>query len=1175
MNTNKLKTFAKEARIILMEGVTQRLAYWGFDKSGNITEELETIEGGYIFRGEVYNDTTVPQKWSRLKSAIKMHTPKDIIEEAAYTWFNRLIAIKILEKNNYIDSVLAYVSHELQDPIILQKARNGITGTLHSDEKKLLAEILHEDDEASFALLLTAYCRNEKLLKRVFGHIDDYTELLIPANLLSGGGIIKHINTSDAITDEDYKEVELIGWLYQFYISDKKDEVFAGFKNKKKARAEDIPAATQIFTPKWIVKYMVENTVGRIWLDKNPNSQIHNEMKYLVEPADMEAEPTSRSSGKENYKPEPIISDVSELTLLDPACGSGHILVVGFDLLMKMYLEEGYSTRQAVESIINNNIYGLDIDDRATQLANFAILLKAAYYYKEILTSDIEPKIYSMPEPRDFSKQDIYDFLGEVGKEYADELETALNEMQQAKNIGSALKLTLSNEAKDFIEKRNTQHNETTFFNNLKPFIDVIIVLTSKFNSVVANPPYMGRNSMNSDLKNYLQIYYPDSWTDLMTVFMQVFYEMTLTGGIVSAINLPSWMFLSSFGELRRIVLQNMKIESLLDFGRGVFGADFGSVAFSLRKDSVSDTSGIYRRLFLKHVNVEDISLKEKRFFDARFGNFKCVQSEFFKIPSQPIAYWLSDNMKRVFEVGEKIENYADLFQGIITGDNNSHLRFWAELNFQKVTINASTMNEVDLEKKYWLPYNKGGDFRKWYGNQEYVVNWNRQGENFTRGKKAFSDFYLREYISWTYLSASTLATRYFPEGFLWDVAGSGVFAYDRDDLIYFASLIGSKVGISLLNIINPTINYQVENILALPIIFPPKKIIKSEIISLTESNIEISKEEWNIHEISWGFKHNPLIGINNMSNLNKSISNFSLKWSNIFYELNENEMRINILISTVYGLLDEIDSEQNYSDLTILQDETYINEKNELVFKQDVIIQQLLSYSIGCMMGRYRLDKEGLQIAHPNPTAEEIAPYKITSPLNNGTKEVTFEIDDDAIIPLMGNNSPFSDDIYIRVKHFVEVVWGEDTLTENLNFINQSLNMELEKYLTEKFWTYHCKMYKKKPIYWLFSSPNAAFKVLVYIHRMNKFTVQKIRNNYLLKQLSYLHNQIEKLEKNALSLTREDAKLLDKLRADEIECREYDKLLKDYADKQIELDLDDGVTVNYELFTGAVAKIK
>lgn len=367
MNTNKIKTFAKKARIILLKGVHQRLAYWGIDKKGHATEDVTPVAGGYMFRGDVFNDTTVYNKWQNLKLALARHTVDDIIEEAAYTWFNRLIAIKILSKNGYIDPVYEYVSDELKDPVILQKARKGELGKLRDDEKILLNQYLVEsEDEKAFGLLLTTYCRNQKLLNKVFGHIDDYTELLLPNNLLSSGGIVELINDNDAIEEDDYKEVELIGWLYQFYISDKKDEVFASFKKKKKARPEDIPAVTQIFTPKWIVKYMVENTVGRIWLDKHPDSPIREEMKYFVEPSD-----------KENYEPEPIIDDITQLTLLDPASGSGHILVVGFDLMMKMYKEEGYSTRNAVESIIKNNLYALDIDDRAAQLANFAEIGRA------------------------------------------------------------------------------------------------------------------------------------------------------------------------------------------------------------------------------------------------------------------------------------------------------------------------------------------------------------------------------------------------------------------------------------------------------------------------------------------------------------------------------------------------------------------------------------------------------------------------------------------------------------------------------------------------------------------------------------------------------------------------------------------------------------------------------
>lgn len=1185
MNTNKIKTFAKKARIILLKGVQQRLAYWGIDKHGKITEDVTPVAGGYMFRGDVFNDTTVTQKWQNFKLALARHTVEDIIEEAAYTWFNRLIAIKILSKNNFIDPVYEYVSKELKDPGILQRARKGETEKLRDDEKKLLNQYLIEsNDEEAFGLLLTAYCRNQKLLNRVFGHIDDYTELLLPNNLLSSGGIVELINDNDAIEEVDYMEVELIGWLYQFYISDKKDEVFASFKKKKKARPEDIPAVTQIFTPKWIVKYMVENTVGRIWLDKHPDSPIHNEMKYFVEPSD-----------KENYKPEPIIDNITQLTLLDPASGSGHILVVGFDLMMKMYKEEGYSTRNAVESIIKNNLYGLDIDTRAAQLANFALLIKAASYHSDLLKSDIMPNIYSFPEAANFTQGEIYRFLDEDAKQYADELEWALKELNRGKNIGSALILNLKNDVVDIIKKHyNTLKEkiskdeldleEQTIYNKINAFTDILLTLTSKYHSVVTNPPYMGRKNANEDLKDYTFQTFPLTRDDLFAVLIERSLQLVCEKGYIGMITQQSWMFLSSYSKFRKKILANSSFKTLLHLGLGVFKElntkVVQSTLFTIKN---VQSSNLEESVFFDLQGHSGLLGKEKAFLE-RANKFLFNQKNFMKIPGNPIAYWANKNIINIFSK-QKLKDHSTLFQGMITGDNDTFVRCWYEVAKEKLNINLQEYKERSFNQKYWCPYNKGGESIKWYGNQLYVVNFIEEGKDFTRGKNQFSNYFFKENVSWSYISLSLVA-RYFPNGFIWDVSGSSLFPYKEQDIFYFVSLLTSKVGNYFLKILNPTLNYQVENIAEVPTLSGSDKQY-TNIVKVTKDCINISKIMYNINEISWDFETNSL-----MKNSNTTIGNSLSEWieqaSKDFFQLHQNEEELNKIFIDIYSLQDELTPDVHLKEITILKDEIDFKklekaQKNiaklreeslEKFIKKDVVIQQLLSYAIGCFMGRYRLNKSGLHIAHPNPMEEEIKAYKIKTPLHTGKKEVTFEIDEDGIIPMLGSYGKFSDDIIIRVKHFIELVWGEETLTENINFIQQCLDQDLEDYLVNEFWYYHCKVYQKKPIYWLFSSENGYFQVLVYMHRMNKFTVQKIRNNYLLKHLQFLRSEIAELEKRSSSLSKSDAKWLDDLRSAEIECREYDKLMKDYADKQIEIDLDDGVKVNYAKFEDIVTEI-
>jgi hypothetical protein len=1135
-----------------------------------------------------------------------------VIEEAAYTWFNRLLAIKILEKNKYITPQLEYLSSDLTDPKILTYARKGKIEYLKSNDKEKLNRYLQEsDDEKAFGLLLSNYCQGHPLLRRLFGYIDDYTELLLPNNLLANDGIISLINSNEFITDNDYKQVELIGWLYQFYILDKKNDIFAGFKKKKKARAEDIPAATQIFTPKWIVKYLVENTAGRIWLDKHPESPIRETMKYLIEP--------------ENSEPgEPIIDNVTELKVLDPAVGSGHFLVVAFDLLMQAYKEEGYTNRYAVESIITHNLYGLDICKRAVGLANFAILLKGASYYPDILSKDVAPHIVAMPEQYDFSSQQITDFLGENGWHYSGELQTALEAMQMAQNIGSALVIDLTDGARNLIAKRLNEFSERQkqgeldlleigLLNTLKPFLHPILMLTDTYSAVVANPPYMGSRNMNAELSDYLKAHYPKSKSDLFAVFMEVLPNRTVKEGCFGIINLPSWLFLSTFEKIRDDYISDYFIMNMLHFGRGIFGIDWGSVAFTVKKSECCDRTGEYFKLHertFQHIHLEDIeklfhySYKNpdykydfKQYRDEEGVNeipedgietgqkifYPAVsQTNFSKIRGSPVAYWVSERVIEVFEKNNGVGEYFTIKQGLATCNNAIFLRDWSEVSIKKTGFELDQEQYLTSKKK-WFPYNKGGGYRKWYGLKAFIINWENNGKDIhdynhipityqgapVRAKR----YYFKEGLTYNLISSGgQFASRYIKNGFVFDVGGSMVFnereATDNHNLL---GLTNTKISSFMLSIINPTFNYQVGDFAKIPLIFPDNTKYKI----IINDCIELSKSDWDSRETSWDFGQLPLF--NNSSSLPDSYTQWKEQVTADFFQLHENEEELNRIYIDIYGLQDELTPDVALKDITILQDELDRNQltvnseqlianKRGLPIKRDVVIKQLLSYATGCFMGRYRLDKPGLNIAHPNPTAEELSTYSYN--------RHPFEIDDDAIIPTMGGESPFSDDIVFRVKEFIQMVWGENTLTENLNFINECLGENLEKYLTKNFWDDHKKTYKKKPIYWLFGSPDKSFQVLVYMHRMNRFTIQKIRNNYLLKYLNYLNVQINRIEGNEASLTKNEAKRLDNFRKAQIECREYDKLMKDYADRQIEFDLDDGVTANHAKFEGIVIKV-
>jgi len=1155
MNTNALKKFAQKARNLLLEDVSKRFLYWGFDKKGNTLHAVEATGGGYLFRGEAHDDASIPPKWNSLVSAVGRHSVQDIIEEAAYTWFNRLIAIKILEKNGYDQPVLTYAAADLHEPVILRNAKKGIYPTSNPQEIQVLKrKLAGANDDKALAALLVSYCRNHQLLNRIFGHLDDYTELLIPGALLAKDGILELINDDSIITDADYREVELIGWLYQFYISDKKDDVFAGFKKKKKARAEDIPAATQIFTPKWIVKYLVENTVGRIWLDLRPESPVRETMKYLVEP--------------ENHTPDdPIIKDVTELKVLDPAVGSGHFLVVAFDLLMQMYLEEGYSKRKAVEAVIEKNLYGLDICPRAAGLANFAILLKAAQYHAEVLRESHFPQVHAMPEAFDFTRQQVETFLGVGGKQHVDEVHTAFKTLKQGQNIGSALILNLSDEAEAELRNAINQSEEVSLdlsglmtLKRILPFAQVASILTDRFPAVVANPPYMGSKNMNADLAEYLKTFYPRSKSDLFAVFIEMMLSKLQEGGRLGCIIMESWMFLRSYENLRTHLLHNYSIQSLSHFGWHIIGIAFGTVATILQnKPAKPSEFGVYSYLTID--DIEKASGSPYVFPKRDNGRYtEMVQSDLSKIPGSPLAYWVTKAQLALFNHPPLVD-YSSFKEGLTTANNDLFLRLWHEVEYPKITRNMSETSSGLI----WVPYNKGGPYRKWYGNQTYIVDWRINGSKIKEYKGSSfrnSSYHFKRGSTFSALSAGLFSARYSGPGFAFDSKGTMFFS--ENELEGVTEFLNSNICSGLLELIAPTLDFRFGTIQRLPYL----KIPTSNFSDL----VDISKTDWDLFETSWDFSINPLVrvrleAITLMESYLKHRS-ISQRRSD---QLREMEEQNNKTYIRHYKLDESFDYKVPLNEVSLLCNPhyRYSGDKSEndleLLFLADTV-RDLTSYAIGCFMGRYRLDKPGLNIAHLNPSPEELSSYR-----HNG---YTFDIDDDAIIPIMGSESPFSDDIVQRVQQFVLMIWGEVSYTENLNFINEALGEDLEKFLIKKFWDFHKKMYKNRPIYWQFASPNGAFKVLVYMHRMNRFTVQKIRQNYLFKQINYLESEIARLVANEASLNSTEARKLDRFRSNLLECRDYDLLLKDVADRQIEFDLDDGVVENYQLFEGVVSKI-
>jgi len=1183
METNKLKRFATEARNILMQGVAHRFTALGFQPDGTPVEEPQLLGGGATFMGDTVTEDFY-HKWQSLAAAIRRHGLKDVAEEAAYTWFNRLMAIRIMTKNGLIPPVLQYESPGVYVPLIVSEARQGRLPQMSEEERSKLMPLLDDDSRTAeqFSLLIVAFCHATPVIHRCFGHIADYTELLLPANILAEGGFVDLINHTDFIAEKHYRSSELIGWLYQFYIAEKKDEVFA---QKGKFTASEIPAATQIFTPGWIVKYMVQNTVGRIYLNNNPyETEVAQDWKYLVNPS--EPTPDDRIL---------CYGDLTDLRLADLACGSGHILGEMFDMLYTLYINEGYSRREAIEHIFCRNLTGIDIDTRAKQLAQFALLLKACQRDASFADCHCMPRVLDMPQPypdKEHLTRALADYIMTDNGEAIAELTDAVCLMDEADNLGSIMKFGLSERTRNILAVRTEEYEQQTMpgesVSGLLPYMRIVLALTEQYHALVMNPPYMGGGNMNTVLSNYVKKNYEAGKADLMTVFMMKAMDAILPNGYWAMINLPSWLFLPSFEQLRYKIITSQCICSLNYNGRGVFGSDFGSVSFVVKNDSFI-VDGIYRKLFKIQGSVRPLEEIQRNFEDKTFGYYTFKQDEFLKVPGYALAFWLP--MKILDSFDFRISNIAVAKKGLSTGDNNRFLRLWQEVSKEVSIYDAEDFNNENA----WYPINKGGIYRKWYGNNEYVIYWKNNGElikKFSGSVIRNPQYYLHESLTWTMLSASCFGIRYSKPGKLFEGAGPSLFA-KSDYMFYLLGFLCSKIGNMIIRALNPTVNININDVLNLPF-----KCNSSEIIDvLVSQNISISKSDWDAHETSWDFAENELVrlgkeqgeGPHRLADLMEA---YKAHWTEQFLQLHANEEELNRQFIEIYGLEDELTPDVPLSEVTILQqgevkvtneyllttedgsiitDETgaglTVFGKYYLDWQDDVIAKQLISYAVGCMLGRYRLDKPGLHIAHPEPTAEEIAAYTF-----NGKQ---WSIDEDGILPLMPSDTDFADNATVMFKRWLVVAFGEDTLVDNLNCVEAALGKSLDDYFVKDFWKDHKKMYQNRPIYWLFSSKKGAFQCLAYMHRMNAYTAERIRTKYLLPHIEWLVQQQTEMETNAANLNARERKQLDSITRQIAECREYHDRLHTVADEQIAFDLDDGVVVNYGKFGDVLAKLK
>lgn len=1176
METNQLKKFATEARTILKLGVVNKLAALGFDSDGHVqdADKPQRVENGTIFQGRVLSGEAFYYKWMALYHRIEVKGIREVYEEAAYTWFNRLVAIRILEKNNLIAPVLTFDNDQSRIPQIVAEARRGAFPPLSAAQRDELSRLLADDMRTGeqFQLLITAYCETNPILSACFGDITDYTEILLPNNITAANGFLDLLNHTDFIKEEDYAKSELIGWLYQFYISEKKDEVFASFSNGKKAAAEDIPAATQIFTPNWIVRYMVENTLGRIYLDKNPDSYLAQDMTYLVEPS----QPTPAEAQFH-------FSSLSELTCADLSCGSGHILNEFFNLLLKMYMEEGYLPQQAVEEIFAHNIVGIDLDTRAKQLSTFSLLLKACQLDPAFCDAHCMPNVMDMPESwKDKNElgRALNDyFRGEETPEKREQLLHAFTLLEQADNLGSIMQFDI-NERTRYMMVQATQYwlrqpSRPALVDKLLPSIKLILALTDKYAAICMNPPYMKSRNMNDPLSKYVQRCFENGKADLFAVFMMQAERLLRDNGKYGMINMQSWMFLSYFENLRIDLLHSLHIDSMLHLGSHTFDEMGGEVlqntAYVVTNYYDRDWEGCYYRL----VDGKSCSEKELLFLNYPSSPYMVAQHKYEPIPGQPVGYWASQNILDIFE------NYGDIKElglpraGITTSSNERFVRNWYEVDNNKVELHATSISDAhSRETKKWFAYNKGGKRRRWYGNQEAVLAFDKENYELLAnlGNHLPSrQFYFKDMISWGLIGGGSY--RYYPEGFLFDTGGMSYFPNHEEDLLSTLAFLNSKVPSALLEIINPTINKQSGDIGILPHV----PFNTAEINQGANSCISISREDWDAHETSWNFEANPLVALRNRFieegdpqtsfELAAFVNEFKLRWEDRFRQLHANEEELNRQFISIYGLESELTPEVPLEDITILQQGEISIESNQIIWHDDVLVKQLLSYLVGIIMGRYRLDRPGLHIAHPEPSSDELAAYTYAGK--------TIEIDDDAIIPLLPDDAPFPDNASRRIAALLATVFGDQKLIENINFINQALGETLETYIQKHFYAFHTKMYSKCPVYWLFASKKGAFQCLAYMHRMNKFTADQIRTKYLLPYIDFLENSILSLEQSFSELTTNERKRLDRYRKDLEECQEYHDALHDIANRMIELNLDDGVVNNYARFESVLAKLK
>ncbi len=1159
MDKNAIKKFAVWARTELIARVSLKGVEYGITED-NIEDANADSVGGKVL--------TADEKKQRMAciAEIKDKGYKQVIEEVAYIWFNRFSALRFMEVNGYLPSHVRVFTDEENNfkPQMIAEAIHLDLDGLNMEKVYGLKEA--EKTEELYKYLLIVQCNAlNKILPGMFQKISDYTELLLPDNLLREGSVIQQM--IELIPEDDWKDaVQIIGWLYQYYNSEKKDNVFAALKKNVKITKENIPAATQLFTPDWIVRYMVENSLGRLWLEGHPDAKNQllpteeeqsayvagnrdlgdNKWHYYLEEAEQEPEVQVQLA---EIRKEYAALTPEQLKVLDPCSGSGHILAYMFDVLMKIYESYGYTTCEAVANIVENNLYGLDIDDRAAQLAYFAVMMKARQYDRRFFSRGIQPHVYAIVESNHVD-QFAVDYFCNGDVKLTAAMDTIINELHDAKEYGSILTVTPQDWSalyERFAEIMEDIHmSRETALRELLPLVQEAEALAQKYDVVVTNPPYMGGSGMSAKLSDFVKKNYPDSKSDLFAVFIEKCGQMTKNNGYQAMITQHAWMFLSSF-EKMRVKLLKTDIVNMAHLGARAFEEIGGEVvqttSFVMRKSHITDYKGGYSRLIepTTQQGKEDMFLAGKNCYEAD-------QTNFSEIPGSPVAYWLSDIVFDVFGKSNKnIKNFAFGEGKNVTTNNAKYILFVWEIN----------RNDIGAFNYKWLPCAMGGDYRKWYGNIVNVIDWSFEARNFYKSNQAGriirEEFWDMSGVTWGKISSASPSFRYLDNKQMYQE--TAVLQNSKNDTLMILSVLNTKVSQFFLSFLAPTLNFQLQDICSIPL--PEQlKVVKAEAIEIGNKCVNESKNDWDSFEISLDFQYHPLL--RKISTISEAFDQWQAECDDRFHQLKANEEELNRIFIDIYGLQEELTPEVEDKDVTV--------RKADL--GRD--IRSFISYAVGCMFGRYTLDVDGLAYAGGEW---------------NASKYVSFPADKDNIIPIC-DDEYFEDDIVDLFVEFVKTVYGTDTLDENLKFIADALGGKgqpkdvIRNYFLSDFYSDHCKIYQKRPIYWLFDSGKKnGFKALIYMHRYQPDTIARIRTDYVHEQQARYRTAIADLEQRiANASTGERVKLnkkLTALQAQDTEIRTYEEKIHHLADQMISIDLDDGVKKNYAIFQDVLAKIK